>query len=273
MRARSCRGVGSARRGAMRHRRARRASARAAFARRFARATGARARACVCVLVACASVAARGARAQTPTPTPAPPPPAPGGLAASPFGRANDYEYKVCADQPGSYTVTDADGVAAQRAQCVSLDAGELGFCSGVAWDACVHTDPPLTLDKRVLNMFDTLTLAQTAMYPELAGDPDCLLIMSEYMCALTFPRCDPDPIDPLIYYELPACWDYCLNSVFACTGDYDVAKVSCNASLASGVVAPEGRPDIRCTSAAEGVGTAGRLALGVVLAFTLALA
>jgi len=271
MRARSCRGDGSARRGAMRHRRARRASARAAFARRFARATGARARACVCVLVACASVAARGARAQTPTP--APPPPAPGGLAESPFGRANDYKYKVCADQPGSYTVTDADGVAAQRAQCVSLDAGELGFCSGVAWDACVHTDPPLTLDKRVLNMFDTLTLAQTAMYPELAGDPDCLLIMSEYMCALTFPRCDPDPIDPLIYYELPACWDYCLNSVYACTGDYDVAKVSCNASLASGVVAPEGRPDIRCTSAAEGVGTAGRLALGVVLAFTLALA
>ena len=202
-------------------------------------------------------------------PAPPAPPPAPPGTA---FAKSGDYTSKVCANQPGSYAATDSNGTTTRGARCASLDAGELGFCSGVAWDACVRTDPPLTLDRRVLSAFDTMTLAQAAMYPLLAGDPECLLIMAEYMCALTFPRCDPDPVDPLVYYELPACWGYCMNSVFACTGDMDSARVTCNASLASGAVAPEGRPDIRCTSA--GVANAARWATfaGVfALAFALA--
>jgi len=188
---------------------------------------------------------------------------------ASAFARSGDYAYKICSDQVGTYA-SASNASALKRAKCVSIDRGELGFCSNVAWDACARTDPPLTLDKRVSNAFDTLTLAQTAMYPALAGDVMCLVTMAEYACALAFPRCDPDPLDEATYYELPACWSYCMNSVFACTGDMAKAKVTCNASLASGAVAPDGRPDIRCTSAAAASAVVVAVAVAFASAFVL---
>lgn len=179
------------------------------------------------------------------------------------FEKATDYPYRVCSEQPGAYAGPNG---TTDRASCVSLDAGELGFCTGIAWDACVRTDPPALQDKRVLGQYEELTKKQLVMAPELANDPDCLVVMAEYMCALAFPRCDPNPNDALTYYELPACWDYCMNSVFGCTGDMAIAQNVCNASLASGVVVESGRSDVRCTSAAARYGT------GVVL-FTLSIA
>jgi len=164
------------------------------------------------------------------------------------FEKATDYPYRVCSEQPGAYAGPNG---TTDRASCVSLDAGELGFCSGIAWDACIRTDPPALQDKRVLGQYEEMTKKQLVMAPELANDPDCLVVMAEYMCALAFPRCDPNPNDATTYYELPACWDYCMNSVFGCTGDMAIAQNVCNASLASGVVVESGRSDVRCTSAA----------------------
>jgi hypothetical protein len=181
------------------------------------------------------------------------------------FEKATDYPYRVCSEQPGAYAGPNG---TTDRASCVSLDAGELGFCTGIAWDACVRTDPPSLQDKRVLGQYEEMTKKQLVMAPELANDPECLVVMAEYMCALAFPRCDPNPNDALTYFELPACWDYCMNSVFGCTGDMSIAQNVCNASLASGVVVESGRSDVRCTSAAV------RYGAGVVLfALSIALA
>ena len=75
----------------------------------------------------------------------------------------------------------------------------------------------------------------QSAMAPELAGEPTCLVVMAEYMCAVAFPRCDPDPLEASKYYEIPACWDYCTNSVFGCTGEMATAMDVCNRSVYAG--------------------------------------
>jgi len=169
-----------------------------------------------------------------------------------PFSRALDYPYRVCDAQVGEYATRLEDGTTANRARCVSLDAGELGFCQGIAYDACVRTDPPTTQDKKVLAMFERMTKHQAAIAPTLAGDPDCLLVMAEYMCAAAFPRCDPDPVELTKYYEIPMCWEYCMNSVYGCTGEMASAQKICNASLATGVVVSSDRPDVKCTSVAR---------------------
>ena len=169
-----------------------------------------------------------------------------------PFSRASDYPYRVCDEQVGDYPTVQKDGTTANRARCVSLDAGELGFCQGIAYDACVRTNPASTQDKRVLTMFERMTKKQAAMSPALAGDSDCLLVMAEYMCAAAFPRCHPDPVELTKYYEIPMCWGYCLNSVYGCTGEMASAQKICNASLATGVVVSSDRPDVKCTSAAR---------------------
>jgi len=169
-----------------------------------------------------------------------------------PFSRALDYPYRVCDAQVGEYATLQEDGTTANRARCVSLDAGELGFCQGIAYDACVRTDPPTTQDKKVLAMFERMTKHQAAIAPMLAGDPACLLVMAEYMCAAAFPRCDPDPVELTKYYEIPMCWEYCMNSVYGCTGEMASAQKICNASLATGVVVPSDRPDVKCTSASR---------------------
>ena len=182
------------------------------------------------------------------------------------FQRATDYEYRVCAEQPGEYATTQTDGTTATRARCVSLDAGELGFCAGIAYDACVRTNPPSTQDKRVLSAFERMTKMQSAMAPELAGEPTCLVVMAEYMCAVAFPRCDPDPLEATKYNEVPACWDYCTNSVFGCTGEMATAMDVCNRSVYAGVVVAQDRPDVKCVSGA------GELVLITVAMMTVAL-
>ena len=182
------------------------------------------------------------------------------------FQRATDYEYRVCAEQPGEYATTQTDGTTATRARCVSLDAGELGFCAGIAYDACVRTNPPTTQDKRVLSAFERMTKMQSAMAPELAGEPTCLVVMAEYMCAVAFPRCDPDPLEATKYNEVPACWDYCTNSVFGCTGEMATAMDVCNRSVYAGVVVAQDRPDVKCVSGA------GELVLITVAMMTVAL-
>ncbi|OUS45050.1 hypothetical protein BE221DRAFT_208596 [Ostreococcus tauri] len=167
------------------------------------------------------------------------------------FERAVDYDYRVCSEQSGEYDVE-------LRAMCVSVDAGELGFCSGIAYDACVRTDPPLTQDKRVTLQFDRMTKMQTAIAPELAADPIVW-------------RCDPDPVNTSKYYELPACWEYCMNAVFACMGEMDTARDVCNRSVYAGVVASQDRPDVKCVSAGSAVVTF--VATAVTMAISIALA
>ena len=168
-------------------------------------------------------------------------------VAQEAFDRAVDYGYRVCSEQPGDYDVTLPDRSVVKRATCVSLDAGELAFCSGIAYDACVRYDPPSLQDKRVTSAFDRLTKAQTAMAPLLAGEPICLEIMARYMCALAFPKCDPDPVNTSKYYEIPVCWDYCMDAVFGCMGERATAFDVCNRSVYAGVVASQDRPDVKC--------------------------
>lgn len=168
-------------------------------------------------------------------------------VAQDAFGRAEDYAYRVCSDQPGGYDVTLRDGSTVKRSSCVSLDAGELAFCSGIAYDSCMRYDPPSMQDKRVTSAFDRLTKAQTAMAPELAGDPACLETMARYMCAVAFPKCDPDPVNTSKYYEIPVCWDYCMDAVFACMGERTTAFEVCNRSVYAGVVVSQDRPDVKC--------------------------
>lgn len=187
------------------------------------------------------------------------------------FERAVDYDYRVCSEQSGEYDVELVGGGTVKRAMCVSVDAGELGFCNGIAYDACVRTDPPLTQDKRVTLQFDRMTKMQTAIAPELAADPICLEVMAQYMCALAFPRCDPDPVNTSKYYELPACWEYCMNAVFACMGEMDTAQDVCNRSVYAGVVASQDRPDVKCVSAGSAVVTF--VATAVTMAISIALA
>ena len=163
------------------------------------------------------------------------------------FERATDYEYRVCSEQPGDYDVVLHDGSTSKRATCVSLDAGELAFCSGIAYDACVRFNPPSLQDDALAKVFDRMTRAQNMMAPELAGDPLCLEIMARYMCAVTFPKCDPDPLNVSKHYELPACWDYCVDSVFGCMGEWETAFDVCNRSVYAGIVVSQDRPEVRC--------------------------
>ena len=168
-------------------------------------------------------------------------------IAQDEFKRATDYEYRVCSEQPGGYDVALYDGSTSKRATCVSLDAGELAFCSGIAYDACVRYNPPSLQDNAVATAFDRMTRAQTALAPELAGDPVCLQVMARYMCAVAFPKCDPDPLNASRHYEIPACWDYCMDSVFGCIGEKEAAFDVCNRSVYADVVVSQERPDVKC--------------------------
>ena len=163
------------------------------------------------------------------------------------FTRATGYQKRVCTEQPGSYDVALSDGSTSKRATCVSLDAGELKFCSGIAHDACVRYDPPVLQDDAVAKAFDRMARAQAVMAPELAGDLVCLEIMAKYMCAVAFPKCDPDPVNLSKHYEIPVCWDYCVDSVFGCMGERKTAFDVCNRSVHAGIVNSQDRPDVKC--------------------------
>ena len=185
-------------------------------------------------------------------------------IAQDAFQRATDYAYRVCSEQRGEYDVALYDGSTSKRATCVSLDAGELAFCSGIAHDACVRFNPPSLQDNAVAKAFDRMTRAQTALAPELAGDPVCLEIMARYMCALAFPKCDPDPLNASKHYEIPACWEYCVDSVFGCMGERETAFDVCNRSVYAGVVVSRERPDVKCVA---GSSTANRVIFVTMMA------
>ena len=118
--------------------------------------------------------------------------------------RVGPYPYQVCADLPGEIGETDAT----KSARCIPVEAGELDFCSAVAYDTCSRVISPILYDEQIGNTHDERLARWELEFPALVTT-ECTEAFKLYFCLLAFPRCEEDTDNLGSFLELPLCFDY----------------------------------------------------------------
>ena len=180
------------------------------------------------------------------------------------FTRQGPYPYQVCAELPGE--IGDPETIlTARSARCIPVESGELDFCAGVNYDACSRVVSPSAYDEELQAAHDERVARYALEWPRLAT-PECLEAFKMYVCLLGFPRCEEDSQNPGTYFELPLCYDYCVNAHVSCGQPSEKSRAACDVAVARGRVAPP-RKDVTCVSRGARNGLA-----NASLAFVLAL-
>ena len=131
------------------------------------------------------------------------------------FARQGPYPYQICEELPGEI---GEDPVTA-TARCIPIEAGELEFCTNVAYDACMRIISPVEYDEELLEAHNKRIGLWGLEFPALVTT-ECTEAFKLYFCLLSFPRCEEDVERPGTFLELPLCYDFCVNSHMACIGD-----------------------------------------------------
>jgi hypothetical protein len=184
------------------------------------------------------------------------------------FTRQGPYPYQICAELPGE--IGDPDTIlTARSARCIPVEAGELEFCAGVSYDVCSRVVSPTAYDEELQAAHDERVARYTMEWPSLATS-ECFAAFKLYVCLLSFPRCEEDSQNPGTYFEIPLCYDYCVNAHATCGSPAEKSQAACDVAVARGRVAPP-RKDVTCVSRGFRVFANGamRVAVGIVLAQT----
>jgi hypothetical protein len=164
------------------------------------------------------------------------------------FTRQGPYPYQYCSDLPGE--IGDPNTIlTARSARCIPVESGELEFCAGVTYDVCSRVVNPSAYDEDLQAAYDERTARYALERPSLATT-GCFAAFKSYACLLGFPRCEEDPRNPGTFFELPLCYDYCVDAHLRCGQTYDKSAASCDVAVARGRVAPP-RKDVTCVSKA----------------------
>jgi hypothetical protein len=184
------------------------------------------------------------------------------------FTRQGPYPYQICAELPGE--IGDPDTIlTARSARCIPVEAGELEFCAGVSYDVCSRVVSPTAYDEELQAAHDERVARYAMEWPSLATS-ECFAAFKLYVCLLSFPRCEEDSQNPGTYFEIPLCYDYCVNAHATCGSPAEKSQAACDVAVARGRVAPP-RKDVTCVSRGFRVFANGamRVAVGIVLAQT----
>ncbi|GHP10374.1 hypothetical protein PPROV_000910500 [Pycnococcus provasolii] len=183
------------------------------------------------------------------------------------FTRAGPYPYKECIRQPGEI----GNDPAKTHAQCIPIEAGELTFCGGVAYDACMRVGNPSDYDLAIeASYLKRVTYSNTEETQTAAR----MCAFKSFLCANAFPQCLEyaelfgQSAEFERYYEIPLCWGFCVSSEMACLADGNAAALACMKLVEIGRVAPD-RPGIIC----QGAGHAMHAAVAVVWAVLVVMA
>ena len=177
-----------------------------------------------------------------------PPPPDKVEVAAyfTEFTRQGQYPYQICAELPGE--IGDPDTIlTARSARCIPVESGELEFCAGVSYDVCSRVVSPSTYDEELQLAYEERMNRYSLEWPVLVTT-ECFDAFQTYLCLLGFPRCEEDSQNPGSYFELPLCYDYCVNAHIACAQTQNKAQIACDQAVLRGRVAPP-RKDVTCVS------------------------
>lgn len=131
------------------------------------------------------------------------------------FARQGPYPYQVCEELPGEI----GDDPVTATARCIPVESGELDFCTGVAYAACMRVISPVVYDEKLQAAHDERIGLWRLEFPALVTS-ECTLAFKLYFCLLSFPRCEEDRERPGTFLELPLCYAFCMNSHMACIGD-----------------------------------------------------
>ena len=179
------------------------------------------------------------------------------------FTRQGPYPYQICAELPGE--IGDPDTIlTARSARCIPVEAGELEFCAGVSYDVCSRVVSPTAYDEELQAAHDERVARYTMEWPSLATS-ECFAAFKMYICLLSFPRCDEDSQNPGTYFEIPLCYDYCVNAHATCGSPAEKSQAACDVAVARGRVAPP-RKDVTCVS--RGFRVYGSMTVAVGIAF-----
>ena len=182
------------------------------------------------------------------------------------FTRQGPYPYQICAELPGE--IGDPDTIlTARSARCIPVEAGELEFCAGVSYDVCSRVVSPTAYDEELQAAHDERVARYTMEWPSLATS-ECFAAFKMYICLLSFPRCDEDSQNPGTYFEIPLCYDYCVNAHATCGSPAEKSQAACDVAVARGRVAPP-RKDVTCVSRGFRVYGSMTVAMGIAFAQT----
>ena len=173
------------------------------------------------------------------------------------FTRVGPYPYQVCADLPGEIGETDAT----KSARCIPVEAGELDFCSAVAYDTCSRVISPILYDEQIAKSHDERIARWELEFPALVTT-ECTEAFKLYFCLLAFPRCEEDTDNLGSFLELPLV-RLLRQRHMACIGDQLLSQ-ACDKAVVLGRVAPP-RADVTCVSGRESGGVDG-VALALAL-------
>ena len=168
------------------------------------------------------------------------------------------------ADAAEEVSPTPRSGDATKSARCIPVEAGELDFCSAVAYDTCSRVISPILYDEQIGKSHDERIARWELEFPALVTT-ECTEAFQLYFCLLAFPRCEEDTDNLGSFLELPLCFDYCVNAHMACIGDSLLSQAACDKAVVLGRVAPP-RADVTCVSGARSLGASMVCALALAL-------
>ena len=114
-----------------------------------------------------------------------------------------------------------------QEEKARKIEAGELEFCAGVSYDVCSRVVSPTAYDEELQAAHDERVARYTMEWPSLATS-ECFAAFKMYLCLLSFPRCDEDSQNPGTYFEIPLCYDYCVNAHATCGSPAEKSQAAC---------------------------------------------